>query len=187
MSEAKFSPNVRIWMEGPTGHIVGKGGAAILEAVDRLGSIAKAAKELGMSYKYVWDYLNRMSEAIGSPVVETRRGGRKGGGTRLSEAGRELLRKYKRLEGFFESVRCDAEGWEALGLKISARNRIRGVVKEVIVNGVAAKVKIEVQGPVTITSLISKEAAEELGLREGDVVEAVIKATEVMVAKQEEH
>jgi molybdopterin-binding protein len=68
-------------------------------------------------------------------------------------------------------------------MPLSARNRIAGVVKGIEKGEVAAKVKIEISNPVTITSMITKEAAEELGLKEGDKVEAVIKASDVMVSK----
>ncbi len=68
-------------------------------------------------------------------------------------------------------------------MTISARNRIEGVVKAVEKGEVASTVKIEVTKPVTITTMITKEAVEELGLKEGDKVEAVIKATEVLVSK----
>ena len=69
-------------------------------------------------------------------------------------------------------------------MKISARNRLKGVVKTVEKGVITAKVKIEVKTPVTVTAIISKEAVEELDIKEGDNVEAVIKATEVMIAKE---
>ncbi len=68
-------------------------------------------------------------------------------------------------------------------MPLSARNRIEGVVKAVENGEVASTVKIGVAKPVTITAMITKEAVEELGLKEGDKVEAVIKATEVLVSK----
>jgi len=48
---------------------------------------------------------------------------------------------------------------------------------------ITAKVKIAIDTPVVVTAIISKEAVEELDIKAGDQVEAVIKATEVMVAK----
>ncbi len=69
-------------------------------------------------------------------------------------------------------------------MPISARNRIEGVVKAIEKGEVASTVKIEASKPVTITAMITKEAVEELDLKEGDEVEAVIKATEVMVSKE---
>ncbi len=59
-----------------------------------------------------------------------------------------------------------------------------GVVKAIEKGEVASTVKIKISKPSVITAMITKEAVEELGLKEGDAVEAVIKATEVMVSKE---
>jgi len=72
----------------------------------------------------------------------------------------------------------------AAGLKISARNRLKGVVKGVEMGDIIAKVKLEVKTPAVVTALISREAVEDLKIKVGDSVEAVIKATEVMIAKE---
>ena len=68
-------------------------------------------------------------------------------------------------------------------MKISARNQLKGKVTLLEKNGLMAKVKVEITVPATVTALISKEAAEDLGLKIGDQVEAIVKATEVMIAK----
>jgi len=68
-------------------------------------------------------------------------------------------------------------------MPLSARNRIEGVVKAIEKGEVASTVKIEITKPAIITSMITKEAAEDLDLKAGDKVEAVIKASEVMVSK----
>ena len=68
-------------------------------------------------------------------------------------------------------------------LKISARNRLKGKVVSVEKDGLMAKVKVEISVPASVTSIITKDSAEELGLKVGDQVEAVIKSTEVMIAK----
>ena len=68
-------------------------------------------------------------------------------------------------------------------MKISARNQFEGTVETVEKGVVTATVKIKVNGPVTITAIISKEAVEDLKLQRGDRAAAVIKATEVMVSK----
>jgi len=67
-------------------------------------------------------------------------------------------------------------------LKISARNRLKEKVAAVEKGEITAKIKIEMAAPTTITAIISREAVEELNIKTGDEVEAVIKATEVMVA-----
>lgn len=68
-------------------------------------------------------------------------------------------------------------------LKLSARNQIRGRVVEVRKGQTTAHVRIDVGNGVTITSSITNEAVDELGLKVGDEAIAVIKASDVMVGK----
>ncbi|VUT24446.1 MAG: TOBE domain protein [Candidatus Methanolliviera sp. GoM_oil] len=67
---------------------------------------------------------------------------------------------------------------------LSARNKIKGVAKEIKKGEVAALVKIECSMPADITAVITKEAVEELGIKVGEEVTVVIKATEVMIYKE---
>ncbi len=68
-------------------------------------------------------------------------------------------------------------------MKISARNHLKGKVTAVEKDGIMALVKIKVTEPALITALVSREAVEDLKIKVGDEVEAVVKATEVMIAK----
>ncbi len=68
-------------------------------------------------------------------------------------------------------------------MEISARNGIKGKVEDVKLGEVMASIKIAVDEPAVITAVITRESAEELGLAEGDEVKAIIKSTEIMVAK----
>lgn len=68
-------------------------------------------------------------------------------------------------------------------MAISARNGLKGKVEEVKLGTVMASIKIKVEEPDTITAVITRESAEELGLTEGDEVKAIVKSTEVMIAK----
>jgi molybdopterin-binding protein len=67
-------------------------------------------------------------------------------------------------------------------MKISARNVLKGKVKKVVHGSVNTEVIIELPGGVEITSIITKSSAEDLDLKEGHEVYAVIKATSVMIA-----
>ena len=67
---------------------------------------------------------------------------------------------------------------------MSARNMIKGTVESVKEGAVMANVKIKIEAPDTITAVITKEAVEELGLKKGEKVMAIIKSTEVMVGKE---
>ena len=68
-------------------------------------------------------------------------------------------------------------------MEISARNGLKGKVADVKLGEVMASIKIEVTEPGVITAIITRESAEELDLKEGDEVKAIIKSTEIMVAK----
>jgi len=76
-----------------------------------------------------------------------------------------------------ERLRGDAD--EAL----SARNRFAGVVRSIEVDGLLAQVEIDVTEPARAVAIITRAAAEELGLREGMRASAVVKATSVMVER----
>jgi molybdate transport system regulatory protein len=173
-----------MWIEHKGRPLLGKGGAKILEEIRKEKSISKAAMSLSMSYRYVWNYLQKIRETIGEPVIKAYRGGKSGGGgARLTELGESLLDEYRRVERYMNEVLADADYWEAVGLKISARNRLKGKVVSVEKDVVTAKVKLEITVPVVVTALISREAVEDLEVNVGDEVEAVVKATEVMIAK----
>ncbi len=66
---------------------------------------------------------------------------------------------------------------------LSARNRFRGIVREIKVDGLLAQVDIDVTEPARVVSIITRESLEELGLRPGMDATAVVKATSVMVRR----
>jgi len=68
-------------------------------------------------------------------------------------------------------------------MELSARNKIKGTVKEVKLGSVMAKVAIEIAGGTIINSIITIDSVEDLKLKEGDQVYAIVKSTEVMVGK----
>ena len=68
-------------------------------------------------------------------------------------------------------------------MKLSARNILKGKVVEVKKGTVTTHVRIDIGGGVIVTSAITNEAAEELKLAQGDDAYAVVKASDVMVAK----
>jgi molybdopterin-binding protein len=68
-------------------------------------------------------------------------------------------------------------------MKLSARNQIKGTVVEVTKGQTTAHVRIDIGNGITLTSSITNEAVDELGLKKGDSALAVIKASDVMVGK----
>jgi molybdate transport system regulatory protein len=77
---------------------IGPGKVDLLEAIAATGSITAAAKQLGMSYRRAWMLVDTMNRCFTNPVVEAEAGGRRGGGTRLTQTGASVLRLYRRIE-----------------------------------------------------------------------------------------
>jgi molybdopterin-binding protein len=72
----------------------------------------------------------------------------------------------------------------AIGIeKLSARNQLKGTVTAIERGAVSAKVKIDVGGGVFVTSSITTESVDDLGLAIGDQVMAIIKSSDVMIGK----
>jgi molybdopterin-binding protein len=67
--------------------------------------------------------------------------------------------------------------------ELSARNRFRGVVRQVEVEGFLARVEIDVTEPARVVAIITREAVEELGLEPGVAATAIVKSTSVMVER----
>ena len=67
--------------------------------------------------------------------------------------------------------------------ELSARNRFRGVVRSVEVEGFLARVEIDVTEPARVVAVITREAVEELGLEPGVGAAAIVKSTSVMVER----
>ncbi len=181
----KVNPRVKVWLEADGKNLIGKGGAAILRNVLVEGSIRRAAEKLGISYKYAWNYLRKIEDRLGEKVVESVRGGKEKGKTVLTQTGRLLLSKYSRFERFLNNALSNPEMWEACGLSIPDRNVVPGWVKSVEVDGPAAMVSVGVNQSFKLVSVISSRSVEDLNLKVGDKVTVIVKATEVMVSKEE--
>ena len=67
------------------------------------------------------------------------------------------------------------------GETLSARNRFRGVVRSVEIDGLLARVEIDVTEPARVVAIVTRESAEELGLKPGMSAAGVVKSTSVMV------
>jgi len=180
----KHKPSCKVWIECDGKPVLGKGGAEILQSINNEKSLTKAAKNVSMSYRYVWNYIQKIEKAVGEPIVETFKGGKAGGGgAELTDFGKSLLTEYNQLEGYLSGVLAETETSEVKDLKLSARNNFKGKIIAVEKGIITAKVKIEVKAPTTITAVITKDAVEDLDLKVGDEVTAIVKSTEVIVGK----
>jgi molybdate transport repressor ModE-like protein len=93
-----LSPALEVWLETDGQYALGSKEADILEGVQRLGSLVATARALGISYAHAWESINRLSETLGTSVIEARTGGVSGGGAKLTTSGQEALDAYRKLE-----------------------------------------------------------------------------------------
>lgn len=87
----------KLWLE-KDGAIFGEGMFKLLSHVSMLGSIAQAAKEMGMSYRAAWGKIKVVERRWGVPLVVTQVGGEMGGGAKLTPEAYELLKRFRRLQ-----------------------------------------------------------------------------------------
>lgn len=78
--------------------MLGPGKADLLEGIRDTGSIAAAGRAMSMSYKRAWSLVDQMNSAFQQPLVDSVRGGAKGGGASLTETGERVLEHYRKLE-----------------------------------------------------------------------------------------
>ena len=76
----------------------GPGKAELLESIRDTGSISAAGRAMTMSYKRAWDLVEEMNAAFRDPLVTSTRGGPGGGGAVLTDAGQEVLRRFRSVE-----------------------------------------------------------------------------------------
>ena len=92
-----MTSDIRVRFLHPLGAI-GPGKIALLEAIDRDGSISAAARSQAMTFRRAWFLVETMNTAFREPVVRTSVGGREGGGAGLTPLGQEVVARYRRME-----------------------------------------------------------------------------------------
>lgn len=77
---------------------IGPGKVALLEALQETHSISAAARSLGMSYRRAWLLIDTLNNSLREPAVVSATGGPHGGGSEVTEVGREVIRLYRAIE-----------------------------------------------------------------------------------------
>ena len=88
----------RFWLEDEGKAFVGRGRVELLEKIHDRGSINEAAKSMKMGYKAAWDAVDAINRVASQPVAIRFKGGRSGGGTRLTPYGLALIESYRNME-----------------------------------------------------------------------------------------
>jgi molybdate transport system regulatory protein len=155
---------------------------ALLQHIAEQGSITRAAKSAGLSYKAAWDAIDELNNLAQKPLVERSVGGRGGGGAKLSVEGERVLRLYQRLQALQAQVLEAAEETgdldllNRLTLRTSARNQLLGRIEIITAHGHNDRVRLRLAGDLFIDAQITHDSTVCLELAVGIDVVALIKA-----------
>ncbi|MUH34617.1 LysR family transcriptional regulator [Zobellia amurskyensis] len=105
----------RIWIEVGDNVLLGEGRVRLLKEIEAQGSLSKAAKSIGMSYKKAWTLIDAVNKSAKEAVVTTSVGGQKGGGTVITPYGKNLIAAFEQI-----NKKC----WEFLDEEFETLNGI---------------------------------------------------------------
>ncbi|CAK1319456.1 TOBE domain-containing protein [Burkholderia pseudomallei] len=185
-----------LWLHAGGQTLGGAARIALLAAIDETGSITRAAKAVGLSYKGAWDAIDTMNNLAGEPLVLRATGGKGGGGTTLTPRATALIAAFRAIERehrrFIDAASAAVEGFEVnwkligrIGMKTSARNQLFGKVLAVKHGAVNDEVVLALPGEHTITAVVTHESVQELGLAPGVDACALVKASWVVLAVED--
>lgn len=181
-----------LWLNRAENRFLGGDRITLLEKIDELGSITKAAKAVGVSYKTAWDTVNQINNLAEQPLVDRLTGGKGGGGAYLTVAGRNVVEQYAILKEehgrFLENLSqrlVNGDGLYTLlrriTMKVSARNVFSGTIETIIPGAVNAEVILILSGGARVAASVTVAAINNLGLAVGISAYAIVKASSVIV------
>jgi molybdate transport repressor ModE-like protein len=167
MSQKRIKANLKFWLETEDGYIFGEGPFELLSKISALGTLTAAAKALDMSYRHAWGIVKNVEKRLGTPILETRKGGPKGGGgAELTEEGRALLDDYYRVREAYAHASRMLSSEDKSSQLTGLRGQLSGKVVKISQDR-AATVEIQIMGDSVATFLLSKDLAEEKKLAPG--------------------
>jgi molybdate transport system regulatory protein len=165
---------------------------ALLQAVHDTGSINKAARTAGLSYKGAWLLLETAGNLAHEPLLVTATGGAGGGGTQLTPAALGLLQAWHALQAEhreflrgqqarFTQLPALAGLLRRMSMKTTARNQFVGTLGAVEIGPVSAEVSLLLKTGDEITATMTAAAARRLKLAPGKEAIALIKASAIVL------
>lgn len=181
-----------VWFDKAEKPFLGSDRIELLEKIQALGSITRAAKAVGISYKTAWEIVDAMNNLADKPLVVRITGGKGGGGTHLTPEGQKIISSFKIVQeehkAFLENVAHKIDDMEdfykflkRMSLKVSARNIFKGTIRCIKKGAVNSEVELVIPSGDVIISVITNESVENLRLREGADSYALIKSSSVIL------
>jgi len=168
----------------------------LLERIDATGSLTRAAKECGISYRTAWQTIERLQNRSTTALVERSAGGANGGGSRLTGEGKRAVALFRAAEaehrhfmallgeGMAEYER-QARFMRRWFMKTSIRNELYGTVQAISKGAVNTEVTVGIGGDDQVVAIITNEGAAELGLSVGMPATALLKESSIFVCSGE--
>lgn len=165
----------------------------LLAALAVTGSLQRAARVAGYSYKGAWLVLDAAQALTHAPLLERSTGGVGGGGSRLTPEGDALLAAWRTLQARHAAFLHEQEAWLAtqpalnallqrMAMKTTARNQFAGTVTAVQPGPATTLVRMALAGgDPDISISLTTPAAQELGVAVGQAALALVKASEIVL------
>lgn len=164
----------------------------LLQAIDSTGSINRAAKLAGLSYKGAWQMIERANNFSPKVLISTATGGVNGGGTSLTSAGRSLLELFNDIErqhtAFLQDINRKLEAdtemlllLKPLTIKTSATNQLFGNVTAIQLGSVNAEVFVQLKGGQQIVASLTLSELSTQALAPGQDVLLLINSSDISV------
>lgn len=183
-------------MEAAGGAAFRKRWMDLLASLQTEPSITAAARAVGLSYKAAWDAIATMNNLAGQLLVERSVGGKGGGGAQLTPHGVRLVETFRAVEQentrFVERVNrrvrdhADLKSLGRMTMMTSARNHFVGKVTRITRGAVNDEVELKLPGGEKIVAIVTHESTETLGLKKGVEAIALIKASWIIVAVEDQ-
>ncbi len=181
-----------LWFTRAESRFLGGDRINLLEKIDELGSITRAAKAVGISYKTAWDTVNLINNLAEKPLVDRLTGGKGGGGTSLTAEGKKIIAQYNTIQEEHRKFLDNLENrlgdtgslykfLRRISMKVSARNTFSGSVSKITKGAVNAEVTLSLKGGVPLTAVVTNGAIDNLGLSTGNEAYAIVKASSVII------
>lgn len=178
----KAQTNLKLTLDN--GDIIDEKFINLLKKIEKTNSLTKSAKELGVSYKNLWDNINKMKNKENFIISK------KNGGSFITENSKNLIKKFEILNlaqnNFLsKTINMNLEFIPNFFLKLSARNKIKVKISKIIEGVLNCDVFGVLDSGEELQASITKSSQKELDLKAGNEVYFIFKAPKIVVLKKD--
>ncbi len=180
-----MSTEVKLWLKSENSTFDAKR-IKLLEKIDETGSMSKAAKEVGISYKAAWDAIDKMNNVADEPLVMKVTGGRKGGGSTLTPYARELITSFYDMVEAQDRTLEMIENQSRTGMSFflaSTKNLFSCHIQSMVSGDVNATIGLKLRGEDVLAAVITRDSVNRLELEQGDRVYALVNESAISLLK----